>query len=316
MMSVQYLPPIPMLPAFRGGNLTPWGGDRLKTLYGKDIPCVPCGESLELSAIPGLESTAPDGVPLSELIRKHGEDLIGRYAHEAFPLLLKLIDARECLSVQVHPSDDNVGYFETGKLGKTEAWLILDAPPGAEIIYGLQPGITRKELERACEGGRAVEFLLRRVPVQPGDVCYIPSGCIHALTPGLLVYEIQQSSDVTYRFYDWDRVGKDGSRRPLHIAQALTVCDLQLRPEPVRQASGRAVDSPFFTLDLIPVHGSAPVPAWGEFGILTSLDSDLWLNWESGLYQMKKGETCILPKACPPLVLEGNGRAALSTPGK
>ena len=130
--------PLKMHPAFRGGKLTPWGGEKLRTVYGKDIREVPTGESLEVSCIPGLESTDDAGVKLPDLIAAYGEAFAGEYAKRPFPLLLKLIDAAEPLSVQVHPNDDYAARVENGKLGKTEAWLILDAPEGSQLVYGIK----------------------------------------------------------------------------------------------------------------------------------------------------------------------------------
>ena len=222
-----------MHPAFRGGKLTPWGGEKLRTVYSKDIREVPTGESLEVSCIPGLESTDDASVKLPDLIAAYGEAFAGEYAKKPFPLLLKLIDAAEPLSVQVHPNDDYAARVENGKLGKTEAWLILDAPEGSQLVYGIKPGTTLDSLRAACEQGAAGEPLLRRVTVHPGDVCFIPAGCVHAIGAGITLYEIQQSSDITYRFYDWDRVDKNGNRRELHLQKALDVTDLTFSLDPI-----------------------------------------------------------------------------------
>ncbi|MBQ9251736.1 MAG: class I mannose-6-phosphate isomerase [Clostridia bacterium] len=317
-MTTQYTP-IRMHPAFRGGKLTPWGGDKLKTVFGKDIPEVPTGESLEISCIPGLESTDDGGRKLTELIAENGAAYVGRYAGKAFPLLLKLIDAQEALSVQVHPNDAYAGEHENGKLGKTEAWLILDCPEGAELVYGIQPGTDLKTLEAACAQGPAVSPLLRRVKVRPGDVCNIPAGTVHAIGAGILLYEIQQSSDVTYRFYDWDRVDAKGNRRELHIQKALDVTNLSFAPEPKHWEEARGVtrmlEEPFFSLDLIRAEEEEiALPALQDFGFLTALDQGLALAWEGGAVEMKKGESFFLPALSPKLSLRGTGRAALSMP--
>ena len=312
--------PVRMHPAFRGGKLTPWGGDKLKTVFGKDIPEVPTGESLEISCIPGLESTDDEGRRLTDLITEHGESWVGKYAGKAFPLLLKLIDAREPLSVQVHPDDQYAHIHEGGKLGKTEAWLILDCPEGAELVYGIQPGTDLETLKRASELGSAVAPLLRRVKVRPGDVCNIPAGTVHAIGAGILLYEIQQSSDVTYRFYDWDRVDARGNRRELHLQKALDVTNLQFAPDPKHwnEAEGvtRMLEEPFFSLDLIRAEKEEKIglPAISAFGFLTALDEGLTLAWPTGCTGMKKGESFFLPCRSPELWLEGNGRAALSMP--
>ncbi len=309
--------PLTMHPAFRGGKLTPWGGEKLRTVYGKPIAEVPTGESLEVSCIPGLESTDDTGVKLSDLIAKYGARFAGKYAEETFPLLLKFIDAAESLSVQVHPDDAYAGANENGKLGKTEAWLILDAPEGSQLVYGIKNGTTLAELRTACEAGAAVEKLLRKVDVKPGDVCFIPAGCVHAIGAGIMLYEIQQSSDVTYRFYDWDRVDKNGNRRELHIDKALDVTDLDFTLDPIPAGDtpvARVLNETYFTLDLINVAGEQNVPAIHHFGMLTVLAGDLTLTWQGGSRRLVRGESLYVPAASPLLTLTGNGRAALSMP--
>ena len=309
--------PLTMHPAFRGGKLTPWGGEKLRTVYGKPIAEVPTGESLEVSCIPGLESTDDVGVKLPDLIAKYGARFAGKYAGETFPLLLKFIDAAESLSVQVHPDDVYAGANENGKLGKTEAWLILDAPEGSQLVYGIKNGTNLAELRTACEAGAAVEPLLRKVDVKPGDVCFIPAGCVHAIGAGIMLYEIQQSSDVTYRFYDWDRVDKNGNRRELHIDKALDVTDLDFTLDPIPAPDApvaRVLDETYFTLDLMKVDGEQAVPAINHFGMLTVLEGDLTLCWLHGSRKLQKGESLYVPCAAPALTLVGNGRAALSMP--
>lgn len=309
--------PLTMHPAFRGGKLTPWGGEKLRTVYSKPIAEVPTGESLEISCIPGLESTDDTGVKLPELIAAYGERFAGRYAKETFPLLLKFIDAAESLSVQVHPDDAYAHAHENGKLGKTEAWLILDAPAGSQLVYGIQSGTTLPELRTACEAGAAVEPLLRRVDVKPGDVCFIPAGCVHAIGAGIMLYEIQQSSDVTYRFYDWDRVDKNGNRRELHIDKALDVTDLDFTLDPIPAPDApvaRVLDETYFTLDLLKVSGAQALPEINHFGLLSVLEGDLTLCWQGGKRVLARGESLYVPTAAPALTLQGEGRAALSMP--
>lgn len=308
--------PVPMTPAFRGGSLTPWGGKKLREVYGKDIPNDTTGESLECSCIPGLESTDPTGTKLPELIERYGAKLVGRYAGETFPLLLKLLDAKEALSVQVHPNDAYAHEHEHGKLGKTEAWLILQAEEGSELVYGIVPGTDVKTLRAACEAGAAVQPLLRRVKVHPGDVCFIPAGCVHAIGAGIMLYEIQQSSDVTYRFYDWDRVDAKGNKRELHLDKALDVTDLHFALDPVPAPDApcaRVLDTTYFTLDLLKVDGEAAVPAVQDFGILTALDA-VELAWQGGARRLAAGETVLVPASAPEMVVKGKGRVALSMP--
>ena len=311
--------PVRMTPAFRGGRLTPWGGDKLQTDWGKKPDENPTGESLEVSCIPGLESRDPTGRTLTELIHEFGEKMVGHYAEKPFPLLLKLIDAREALSVQVHPDNAYAAEREGGKLGKTEAWLILDTPAGGgELVYGIRPGTTLKELRDACRAGSAVEKLLRRVKVHAGDVCYIPAGCVHAIGAGITLYEIQQSSDITYRFYDWDRTDKDGNRRELHLEKGLDVTDLKLAPMPihVEKAYGgkRVLKEHYFILDVIRTDDSGVLPPIHDFGMLTVLEGQITLRWKNGRMRLRKGETCFLPRTIPEITLRGRGAAAVAMP--
>ena len=312
--------PIRMTPAFRDGAATPWGGDRLHRYYGKDTKSDRTGESLEVCCIPGLESRDSVGRTLPELIMEFGSKLVGNYADKPFPLLLKLIDARERLSVQVHPSDSYAAARENGQLGKNEAWLVLDTPPGGgELIYGVRRGTSLHALRQACESGRAVEPLLNRVKVNPGDVCYIPAGCVHSIGEGVMVYEIQESSDLTYRFYDWNRTDTKGKRRDLHLRKALDVTDLRCATVPVRveKAFGvrRVLSEEHFSLDVIRTDSMELLPPVHEFGILTVTEGEMNLRFSGAAVPMKAGETCFLPKNSPELALEGIGAAALAMPG-
>ena len=310
--------PVRMKPAFRSGESTPWGGCRLHERYGKETGGRITGESLEASCIPGLESTDPLGRKLPDLIREFGAKMAGKYADRPFPMLLKLIDARDRLSVQVHPDDAYAASHEGGKLGKTEAWLILEAPEGSELVYGLRPGTGKAQLREACEEGSAVESLLRKVRITPGDICYIPAGCVHAIGEGIMLYEIQESSDITYRFYDWDRKDEHGNGRPLHLEQALAVADLNCAPEPLHMpetyGTYRMLDAGSFTLDTIRCGGREQLPEIRNFGFLTCLRGGLALRWENGEMVLAEGETCFIPHSAPGTRLCGEGYAALAMP--
>lgn len=312
--------PIRMTPAFRGGDQTPWGGSRLREVYGKDTREEHTGESLEASCLPGLESRDDLGRTLPDLIKEFGEKLVGSYTDRQFPLLLKLIDAREKLSVQVHPGDNYAAARESGDFGKSEAWLVLDAPKdGGELIYGVKPGVTLHELRKACEAGKDVDSLLNRVKAFPGDVLFIPAGCIHAVGEGVMLYEIQQPSDLTYRFYDWDRTDAEGNRRELHLDRALDVVDLKCSAVPVRveKAYGvkRVLTEDCFTLDVIRTDTMVNLPEIRDFGILTVTEGELNIRFAGASMKMKAGETCILPKGGEQMALEGIGAAALAMPG-
>ena len=311
--------PILMKPVFRDGALTPWGGNRLREIYGKETKNDRTGESMEVSCIPGFESTDAQGRKLTELIAEHREKLVGSYADKPFPLLLKLIDVREKLSVQVHPNDTYAAEHENGKLGKTEAWLVLDTPAGGgDLVYGVKQGTTREDLKKACDEG-TVEKLLNKVKVKRGDVCFIPAGCVHAVGAGVMLYEIQQSSDLTYRFYDWDRADADGNKRELHLDKALDVARLRSAPamKRVGKAFGtrRVLSEKYFTLDLIHTDTMELLPAVREFGILTVIEGEMELRFSGGMVPMKAGDTCLLAKNGPEMALVGAGTAALAMPG-
>jgi mannose-6-phosphate isomerase len=310
--------PMKMRPHYRCAPELPWGGNKLKTLFCKDIPNDRTGESLEISVIPGKESQTESGEGLNELLNAYGEKLQGTQIKGPFPLLLKLLDAKDALSVQVHPNDEYAAAHENGKLGKTEAWVILQADEGAELVYGLVPDVTRDELENAALQGAAVEKYLRRVKVKEGDVCFIPAGCIHAIGAGIVLYEIQQSSDVTYRFYDWDRTDSNGQKRALHIRQAVDVADLAFRLDPVHRAPGTGFEpllrNDVFELDRLHVSGELQIdPDPRRFAFLTAMDS-LLLSWEGNALELAKGDSVLLPAFRSTLILKGVGEALYATP--
>ena len=290
--------PILMSPAYRHGASTPWGGNGLRTVFHKDIPDDRTGESLELSALPGLESRDPQGNTLPMLIETYGERLTGPGFAHPFPLLLKLLDARDTLSVQVHPDDDYAARVEN-KLGKTEAWHILKAAPGAELVYGVQAGTTKEELLAASQAGAQVEGLLRRVQVKAGDTYYIPAGMVHAIGAGIMLYEIQQSSDVTYRFYDWERKDAQGNKRELHIQKAVDVTNVSAQLDAAAEsqvAPGRyrLLDQTYFGLDRFErFDGILPADP-RRFGILTAIQ-DCRISWEDGEMTLPAGRTALLP---------------------
>jgi mannose-6-phosphate isomerase len=205
-----------------------WGGRALERLYRKPLPPdVPIGESWEVADRPGDESVIANGPfagrTLRWLMETHGGDVLGTAvpaAGDRFPLLCKILDARERLSLQVHPPP------RVAHLGdpKTEMWFIVAAVPGAELFVGLRRGITREAFERAVAGQRCADCF-HRIPVHAGDAMFLPSGRVHAIGAGLVIFEIQQNSDTTFRVHDWDRVGLDGKARELHVPQSLESID-------------------------------------------------------------------------------------------
>lgn len=232
-----------------------WGGQRLADLFGKDLPAhTRIGESWELSDLPEDQSQIVNG-PLSgrtigDVIREFGPAVTGRRDYQPpFPLLIKLLDAQEVLSVQVHPDADTCR--RTGKGDpKTECWYILQAPPDGVIYKGLKPGTTKEQFARAIEDGTCPRYL-QTVPVRRGECHFLPSGVCHAIGAGLVIAEIQQPSDTTYRVFDWNRVDpKTGKARPLHIAEALECIHFDLSGDNLSVTTvGRLVDAEPFKLD-------------------------------------------------------------------
>jgi len=203
-----------------------WGGTKLRDEYGKESSLDRLAESWELSCHPDgdsiIASGESEGMPLSEFVSEHPE-AVGRSfrSGDTFPVLVKLIDAKEDLSVQVHP-DDEYALRTEGQLGKTEMWYIVDCEPGAELVYGFREEISAEEFRAAIEDNTLMDRV-NRVPVSKGDVFFITPGTLHAIGRGILIAEIQQNSNVTYRVYDYGRTGADGKPRELHIEKALSV---------------------------------------------------------------------------------------------
>jgi mannose-6-phosphate isomerase len=208
-----------------------WGGRAFESVLGRVLPGTgPFGESWELSDRVGAQSLVAGGgcagMDLHTLWNRHRLDLFGTACPESdrFPLLLKLLDARENLSIQVHPSggESNPGLGEP----KTEWWYVLEARPGAAVFAGFRPGVTRALAERALKTGE-FEALLHRIPVQSGDSLFVPGGRIHAIGGGCLIAEVQQNSDTTFRVFDWNRRGADGAARELHVEQSLACINFE-----------------------------------------------------------------------------------------
>ena len=213
-----------------------WGGEKLKTEYHKTLPLSPLAETWECSTHPDGEcvvSSGPHtGQTLTRVLKEHPDYLGSHPSESVFPILIKFIDAANDLSVQVHPDDEYARAREGGQLGKTEFWYVLSTPPdGGEIVYGFREEVTIDELRESLRDG-SVRNYLQRVKVKPGDVFFVRAGTVHAICGGVVVAEIQENSNLTYRLYDYDRVGADGKKRELHIDKALDVLDMTVMPAP------------------------------------------------------------------------------------
>jgi mannose-6-phosphate isomerase len=229
-----------------------WGGRRLADILGKTLPPdTRIGESWELADHPNGRSRVADGPlagqTLREVLERHGPEILGRASPARawaarFGLLIKFIDATDRLSVQVHPDDAYASAHVPGESGKTECWVVVHAEPGAWLINGLKPGTTRDRFADALKKGRIEELLVQR-PVKAGDFVWVPAGTVHAIGPGIVLAEVQQNSDLTYRVYDWGRVGLDGKPRPIQVAEALE--SIRFAGDPARPpATGRPVAVP------------------------------------------------------------------------
>ena len=213
-----------------------WGGSRLKDDFGKNLPQTPLAETWECSThengLSVVDSGEHAGRTLKNVLKEHPE-MLGRHANRNgdIPILIKLIDAKEDLSVQVHPDDEFARTFENGSLGKTEMWYILDAEKDSEIIYGFSRKTTPEEVGESLSDG-SFPSLLQHYPIEKNQVYYVSPGTVHAVGKGALIAEVQENSDITYRMYDYDRVDKNGKKRDLHIKKALKILDYEPKSEP------------------------------------------------------------------------------------
>jgi mannose-6-phosphate isomerase len=285
-----------------------WGGRRLAELYGKELPAgTPIGESWEISDRPGDASVISNG-PLAGkdlrwLMEQHQAELLGSAPAQqgTFPLLIKILDARDKLSLQVHPPADKAAALKGDP--KTEMWYIADADPGAMLYVGLRRGVTRADFERALAEG-TVESCFHRIPVKAGDTMFLPSGRVHAIGSGLVIFEIQQNSDTTYRVYDWNRVGLDGKPRALHIRESLESIDFaDFEPELVPDQWAPSVPQvrPLVRHELFDVDACRLQPGLhtclpgGSMRILGVVSGQLLVGQGDARINLKPGRFCVLP---------------------
>lgn len=300
-----------------------WGGRRLATKLGKSLgDGDDYAESWELcdhGEDQTIVAVGPwQGWTLSRLVAREGAAILGRHAGlEHFPLLCKFLDASDRLSVQVHPNDAQADACQPGERGKTEAWVIVDALPGSCVFAGLQPQVTRADLATAIEQGR-VERCLHKVEVVSGDCLFIPAGTVHAIGEGVLLAEVQQSSDLTFRLFDWNRVDREGRRRPLHIAQSLAVIDFNRGPVgrvvPVVDEGDlhrieTLVRSGYFTIRRHTTTAAIEFAAADRCRILIGLVGAARFEGTAAATTLSRGETLLMPAATPRLRLVPRGKA-------
>lgn len=288
-----------------------WGGRRFVEALGRDLPPgEDYAESWEIVDRPdrpdeeSLVSHGPlAGRTLGELVRGHGRELLGRHApRHSFPLLFKFLDACRDLSVQVHPDDARAALLSPPDLGKTEAWYVVDAAPGSRIYAGLREGVGREQLAAAIRAGTCADVLHSFV-ARPGDCIFIPAGTVHAIGAGLLVAEIQQSSDVTYRLFDWNRVAPDGTSRPLHVEAGVEAVTHFGPVGPLVPTSTgdpavkRLVTSDYFLFDEVRPGSSWSVGGDDTCHVVVVLEGEFALDDAWGLPAIKRGRTVLFPAA-------------------
>jgi mannose-6-phosphate isomerase len=311
---------------------TIWGGRRLEEIGWKTLPPgeIPIGESWETEISTRVQNSQYTGRTLGELVKELDADLLGAdsiaiFGHR-FPLLAKFIDANAKLSVQVHPDDHYATRKEGGKLGKTEFWYILDAAPGATIVHGFEATSTREKVRQAIEEVR-LEELVHEEPVTPGDVIFVPAGTVHAIGSGVLLYELQEYSDVTYRMYDYGRLDAQGRPRELHIERSLDVARFEpsarIKMQPVVLAeTAEYLDRClvacryFVTREIVlRAHTQIEDRTGGSCLILSSLGADLSVRYGEDLEaseRLLRGQTMVLPAALGDYRIEGEGAFLLS----
>jgi mannose-6-phosphate isomerase len=312
-MPLKTLYPLLLKPAL---HTRVWGGRKLETVMHKTLPdAQPYGESWEMHDTAMVVNGALAGRTVGDLVKEYRADLIGAGNNpaEGMPLLVKILDANDWLSVQVHPDDEQAKMLEGDPRGKTEAWIVLAAEPGARLVIGVKQGTTREAMKQAITAGR-LEDLLIYAEVRQGDVMFVQANTIHALGPGLLIYEIQQSSDVTYRLYDWNRMGLDGKPRPLHIDKGVQVSRIESVPPIVRHFDdGILVTCPYFTTTQHTLNGDAvTLQTEGHFQALTCVDGELEVSDGTTEMVLNHGQTGLIPAAIASFSMSGTGRVLRS----
>ena len=297
-----------------------WGGRKLMDFLNKPFHGNEIGESWELSAVSGDESIVSDGPlqgkQLNELIEIYKADLVGKSVYERFgndfPVLIKYIDAQKDLSVQLHPHD-YLAKERHNSFGKNEMWYVMNADPGAQLIAGFSKDTDQNEYQQYLQNGQ-IENLLHYETVKRGDAFFIRTGTVHAIGAGILLAEIQQTSDITYRIFDWNRTNKDGKTRELHTELALDAIDYKRRDnhkvtytaEPNKR--NLMVESPYFTTEIIAVHGELSVQTdqLDSFVVLMAVQGDSQISVDGITYPLSFGSTVLLPACLTAFTLQAD----------
>lgn len=299
-----------------------WGGKELEA-FGYELPSQFTGECWGISAHPNGQSIIRGGKYKGKTLEglwQNNRELFGNYQSDKFPLLTKILDANQDLSVQVHPNDAYANKYENGELGKTECWYIIDCKEGAEMIYG-HHAKTKEEFVEMVQKGRWDE-LLRRVAIKPGDFFYVPSGTIHALCEGTLVLETQQSSDTTYRVYDYDRIDANGKKRELHLNKAIEVStvpheDVRLNFEQIALNGAvvtKFVEDTYFSVYKWDIEQEATFYQDKCFQLISVISGEGSITTVDGSMPIYKGDHFILPNGMDNFVIKGKITCIVSHP--
>jgi len=303
------LEPLKFTPVFK---YRLWGGEKLKSVLNKDYSETNIGESWEISDVEDSKTVVANGVfkgkTLKDLIEIHKEEFLGKAVYEKFgndfPLLIKFIDAKTPLSIQVHPGNE-VAKERHNSFGKNEMWYVMEADKDAELIVGFDEEIAQKDYNTYVADGSILK-VMHHENVSEGDTFYIPTGRVHAIGAGVLLAEIQQTSDITYRIYDYDRVdAKTGALRDLHNDLAIDVIDFECHDayktsyETKPNISDTLVHSPYFTSNFLTIEGTLrkDYTALDSFVIYICVDGELEITHQKNSFSLKKGETILLPAA-------------------
>jgi mannose-6-phosphate isomerase len=293
-----------------------WGGRRLATVLEKPIGPEPdYGESWEISDHGDAQSLVDggpfDGWSLTRLVTEHAKELLGRHADRTqFPLLIKFLDAHDRLSLQVHPNDALAREFDVTENGKSEAWIVIDAAPDSRLFAGLKVGVTPEGFKRHLAAGTVADCL-HVIPAKPGDCIYIPAGTVHAIGEGILLAEVQQSSDLTFRLHDWDWLDDDGKPRELHVGNSLLCTDWNRGPvDPVTPVSvldsshetsshdvEQLVACEHFVIQRHRASTSFSIPSEDRFRILIALEGTATLRCDQQTVPLPRGGTVLIPAA-------------------
>jgi mannose-6-phosphate isomerase len=299
-----------------------WGGESFKELFNKDVPFSHTGESWVVAChnhgMSIISNGQLKGKSLQYVFEKHKRELLGECYHDVctFPLMIKFIDARDRLSLQVHPGDDYAKENECGESGKCELWYVLKAGKGAKVIAGLKDGITKEQFESGINAGN-IESYVNEISVKAGDVISIPSGLIHAIEKDIVLFEVQQNSDIVYRVFDWNRLGSNGYPRKLHVKQALDVIDFKGKlkksiPKGLSIAkNGNTVTfyaaNRYFGIEKYSISSPLQEHTSDKMLIFTCIAGSILFLWGDTKLNIENGESILLPASIGEFRVEGKG---------